>query len=142
VEVSLVRKRLLTAIERTRKDAQERRRRAAEVERAYETFLTSVATPVARMLVIALKAEGYGFTMNTPGGGLRLVADRGRDDFIDLGLDASADPPEVVVATSYTRGSRTISTERPLKPGASPDAITEDEVLDFLVEALTPWLER
>jgi hypothetical protein len=142
VEVSHVRKRLLAAVERTRKAAQERRRRAADVERAYESFLTGVATPVARMLVIALKAEGYGFTVNTPGGGLRLVADRGRDDFIDLGLDTTSDPPEVVVRTSYARGSRTISTERPLKPGAAPDAIADDEVLEFLLDALAPWLER
>lgn len=140
--MSLVRKRLLTAIDRTRKGAQERRHRAADIERAYDTFLADIATPVARMLVIALKAEGYGFTVNTPGGGLRLVADRGRDDFIDLGLDTTVDPPEVMVRTSYARGSRTISTERPLKPGAAPSAITDEDVLAFLLEALTPWLER
>lgn len=142
MEVSHVRKRLLTTIDRARKGAQGRRQRAAETERAYDTFLADVATPVARMLVIALKAEGYGFTVNTPGGGLRLVPDRGRDDFIDLALDASVDPPEVTTRISYERGSRTITNERPLKPGAPPQSITDEDVLAFLLEALTPWLER
>jgi hypothetical protein len=142
VEVSLVRKRLLAAIDRTRKASQERRQRAADAGRAYETFLADVATPVARQLVIALKAEGYAFIVNTPGGGLRLVSDRGRDDFIDLGLDATVDPPEVMGRISYARGSRTISDERPVKPGAAPQSITEEDVLAFLLDALTPWLER
>lgn len=142
MEVSHVRKRLLTTIDRARKGAQGRRQRAAETERAYDTFLADVATPVARMLVTALKAEGYGFTVNTPGGGLRLVPDRGRDDFIDLALDVSVDPPEVATRISYERGSRTITHERPLKPGAPPQAITDEDVLAFLLEALTPWLER
>jgi hypothetical protein len=142
VEVSVVRKRLLAAIDRTRKAAQERRQRAADVERGYQTFLTDVAIPVARMLVIALKAEGYGFTVNTPGDGLRLVSDRGRDDFIDLGLDTTVDPPEVMARISHGRGSRTISNERPVKPGAPPQSITDEDVLAFLLDALTPWLER
>jgi hypothetical protein len=130
------------AIDRARKGAQARRQRAADTERAYDTFLAEVATPVARMLVTALKAEGYGFTVNTPGGGLRLVPDRGRDDFIDLALDTTVDPPEVMARISYERGSRTITNERAITPGAPPQSITDEDVLAFLLEALTPWLER
>ena len=142
MEVSHVRKRLLMAIDRARKGAQARRQRAADTERAYDTFVAEVATPVARMLVTALKAEGYGFTVNTPGGGLRLVPDRGRDDFIDLTLDTTVDPPEVMARISYERGSRTITNERAITPGAPPQSITDEDVLAFLLEALTPWLER
>jgi len=130
------------AIDRARKGAQARRQRAADTERAYDTFLAEVATPVARMLVTALKAEGYGFTVNTPGGGLRLVPDRGRDDFIALTLDTTVDPPEVMARISYERGSRTITNERAITPGAPPQSITDEDVLAFLLEALTPWLER
>lgn len=142
MEVSHVRKRLLMAIDRARKGAQARRQRAADTERAYDTFLAEVATPVVRMLVMALKAEGYAFTVNTPGGGLRLVPDRGRDDFIDLALDTTVDPPEVMARISYERGSRTITSERAITPGAPPQSITDEDVLAFLLEALTPWLER
>lgn len=142
MEVSHVRKRLMMAIERARKGSQERRERAAGTERAYETFLTTVAVPVMRMLASALKADGYPFTVGTPGGSVRLASDHGRDDYIELGLDTAVDPPEVIGRISYGRGSRTLTEERPVKPGAPPQAITEDEVLDFLLRALEPWLER
>jgi hypothetical protein len=142
VEVSLVRKRLKTAMDATRDRAQRRRERTAEAQRAYETFLADVATPVARQLANAMKAEGYAFTVFTPGDGLRLASDRGRDDFIELTLDTSKDKPEVVGRISQRRGSRTIDEEVPVKRGAAPDEIDEDEVLEFFISALEPWLER
>ena len=142
MEVSHVRKRLTAAIDRARKGSQERRERAAATERAFETFLADVAVPVTRMLASALKADGYPFTVNTPGGSVRLASDKGRDDYIELALDSGADPPEVVGVIRYARGSRTVSEERPVKPGASPQAITDEDVLEFLVKALEPWLER
>lgn len=137
-----MRRRLTAAIDRARKGSQERRERLTTTERAYNTFLSDVAVPVTRMLASALKADGYPFTVNTPGGSVRLASDKGRDDYIELALDATADPPEVLGITRYVRGSRTVSEERPLKPGASPQAITEDDVLEFYLKALEPWLER
>jgi len=125
-----------------RRRSQQRRERASQAERAYETFLNGVATPVMRQLANALKAEGYSFSVFTPAGGLRLASDTGRDDFIDFALDTSGEQPEVVARVRYSRGSRTLDEERTLKRGASPDAITEDEVLEFLLGALEPWLER
>jgi hypothetical protein len=41
-----------------------------------------------------------------------------------------------------TRGSRTLEDERPVKPGAAPQDLSDADVLAFLVEALEPWLER
>ena len=142
MEVSDVRRRLTAAIERARRSAQQRRERSAEVQRAYEAFLTDVAIPVTRMVASALKADGYPFTVATPGGGVRLVSDKARDDSIEIALDTTADPPEVIGRTSYARGSRTVATERPVKPGASPQSISENEFLEFLISELTPWLER
>jgi hypothetical protein len=142
VEVSHVRRRLTAAIELARRGAQERRERAAATERTYETFLADVAVPVMRMLASALKADGYPFTIATPGGAVRLASDKGRDDYIELALDTAVDPPEVIGRVSYGRGSRTLAEGRPVKPGASPQAITEEDVLDFLLRALEPWLGR
>jgi hypothetical protein len=142
LEVSQVRRRLKAAIDASRRRAQQRRERASDAGRAYETFLNDVATPVTRQVANALKAEGYSFSVFTPAGGLRLASDTGRDDFIDFALDTSGEQPEIVARVSYSRGSRTLDEERPVKRGASPDAITEDEVLEFLVSALEPWLER
>lgn len=142
MEVSLVRNRLQRAVARARERAQLRRQRAAEAERAYETFLQEVATPVVRQVANALKVEGVSFSVFTPGGGLRLASDRVRDDYIDFALDTDADSPQVVGRISQSRGSRTIEKERPIKAGVAPEALSEDDVLEFLLEVLEPWLER
>ena len=142
MEVSQVKRRLTAAIEQARRDAQQRRERSSEVQRAYELFLADVAVPVARMAASVLKAEGYSFAVATPGGGLRLISEKGRDDYVEIALDTTVNPPDVVGRIRYARGSRTLAEERPVKAGAPPEAITEDEFLDFLVGALEPWLER
>ena len=132
----------MRAIEAARERAQRRRTRTAEADTSYAAFLQDVATPVAKQVANTLKAEGYGFTVFTPGDGLGLASDRGRDDYIEFALDAESDPPQVVGRIRYTRGSRTIDEERPVKPGATPDAVSEEDVLAFLLDALGPWLER
>lgn len=142
MEVSQVRKRLQTAITAARERAQQRRQRASEADTAYDRFLAQVATPLARQIANALQAEGYAFTLSTPGRGLRLALDRGRDDFIELALETDGDEPTVIGRVRRTRGSRTIEEERPIKRGASPDQLSEQEVLDFFAGALEPWLER
>jgi len=142
MEISYVRNLLKKAIEQARQRAQTRRQRAAEAERAFATFLETVGVPVTKQVANALKAEGHAFTVFTPGDGLRLAADRSRDDYVDIALDTSGDRPQIVARISRTRGSRTIEEERPLKAGVAPDALTEPDVLDFWLEALEPWLER
>jgi hypothetical protein len=142
VEVSHVRIRLKRAIDAARERGQQRRQRVAAAESAYATFLEEVATPVARLVANTLKVEGYAFTVFTPGNGLRLASDRSRDDYIELALDVTSDEPEVVGRISHTRGSRVLDEERPVKPGTPPEALTEEDVLTFLLEALGPWLEK
>ena len=142
MEVSFVRNHLQRAIERARDKAQQRRQRTAEAEKAYAVFLDRVATPVTRMLANALKSEGRLFTVFTPTGGLRLASDHGRDDYIEFALDTSGDEPKAIGRISRARGSRTLEDERPIKAGATPEALTEEDVLTFLIDALEPWLER
>ena len=142
MEVAQVRKRVQAGIAAARERAHRRRAQAAEAERAYVTFLQDVATPVTRQVANALKTEGHSFTVFTPGGGLRLASDRGRDDFIEFVLDTDSTPPQVLARISHTRGSRTIEEEQPVKRGTPPESLSEEDVLDFLVGALEPWLER
>lgn len=142
MEVSAVRNRLRRTLEAARERAQQRRQRGSEAEKEYAAFLEHVAIPVVRQLAGALKAEGYAFTVFTPGGGLRLASDRARDDYIEFALDMNAPAPHVVARISYSRGSRTLEDERPIKDGVAPGALTDEDVLEFLLEALEPWLER
>jgi hypothetical protein len=121
---------------------QEHRQRRLEAEQAYAVFLQDVATPLVRQIANALKAEGHAFTVSAPGDGFRLAPERGRDDFIEFTLDGDGDPPQVMGRVSRTRGSRRLDEERPIKPGTPPAALTEDDVLEFVMRALEPWLAR
>lgn len=142
METGEVRRRVLHAIAAARGRAQARRQQADEATRAYGAFLQNVAAPVLHQLAGALKAEGYPFTVFTPGDGVRLASDRGRDDFVEFALDTSGDRPQVIGRISQSRGSRRLEEERPVKAGTPPDALSEDDVLDFVMQALERWLAR
>jgi hypothetical protein len=142
LEISLVRKRIQTSIAAARERAKHRRQKADDAERAYATFLDQLAAPLARQVVNALRAEGYLFTLSTPGRGLRLSLDQGRDDFIEFELRTDVDRPHIIGRIRRTRGSRTLDEERPVKAGASPQDVSEQDLLEFLADALEPWLER
>lgn len=142
MEVSQVRRRVQAAMTAARDQAKRRREHAASAETAFDAFLKHIAVPLARQIAGSLKAEGYMFTVSTPGRGLRLALDRGQDDFVELALDSDAEPPTVMGRIRRTRGSRTLEEERPVRAGVSPDQLSEDDVLEFLVGALEPWLER
>ena len=141
MEVAYVRNRLRSSIERARQQAQSRRQQISEAEQSYAGFL-KVAEPILRQLANALRVEGIAFTLFTPEQSLRLASDRSRVDYIELTLDTDTQPPAVMLRTSYARGSRTVEEERPLKAGATPDQISEEELLTLLLDALSPWLER
>jgi hypothetical protein len=126
----------------SRERARLRRERSDAAEKTYGDFLDNVAAPLARQLVSVLKAEGHSFSVSTPGRGLRVSLDRSRDDFIELVLRTDADEPQVIGHIRRTRGSQTIDDERPVKRGAAPQDLSEDDVLEFLAGALEPWLER
>jgi hypothetical protein len=142
VEIALVRKGVLSAMAAAREQARRRRSQTAEAEKAFESFLQNVAVPLTKQVATVLKSEGHTFTVFTPEGGLRLASDRGRDDYIEFALDAASDRPQVVGRISRTRGSRTLTDERPVKADTGPDGLTEQDVLTFLMDALQPWLEK
>ena len=139
-DVGVVRKRVRLAIEQARRDQADRRARATEARNTYEQFLESAAIPVFRMFANILKAEGLPFEVMTPAGGVRLQSERHRDDAIEMELDASADPPQPLVTITRARGSRVVQTSRTIK-GSNPLAqLTEEDVVEMLLDELRPWL--
>src|SRR5258706_14549050 len=123
MEISVVRRRLTETIERAKKQAAQRRERGDQASRDFELFLQKIAVPLFKQVAGALKADGYAFTVFTPSGSVRLMSDRNADDFVELSLDTSEDPPGVMGRISRTRGRRVIDAERPVGP---PDALTEE----------------
>ena len=139
-DVALVRKRVKTAIEQARRDQAERRERVAEVTTAYDAFIESAAIPVFRMFANILKSEGLNFEVMTPSGAVRLQSERNRDDAIEMELDTTADPPQPLVTITRGRGRRVIQKERSIK-GSNPLVhLTEDDVVEMLLDELRPWL--
>jgi hypothetical protein len=139
-DVGVIRKRVRFAIDAARRDQAERRGRAAEAAKTFDSFLESAATPAFRTLANILRAEGLSFDVMMPSGAVRLASDRNRDDAIELELDSSIDPPEPLVTITRARGSRVLRRERPVKHGTPLAQLTEDDVVEMLLEELRPWL--
>ncbi len=129
-------------IDQARRRHAERRVRSDAAATAYETFLLEVATPIFRMVASIVKAEGHSFTVFTPGSGLRLASERSADDYVELSLDTTVDPPTVMGKINRGRGNRLVTDERPVKDGVAIGDLTEQDVLDFLLQAFEPFLER
>lgn len=140
LDAGILSKRVRFAIDAARRDNAERRGRSAEAARLYDAFLTSAATPAFRTVANILKAEGLAFDVMTPSGSIRLVAERNRDDGIEIALDTSVDPPEPLVTITRTRGSRVVRRERPVKIGTPLAQLNDDDVAEMLLEELPPWL--
>jgi hypothetical protein len=139
-EIGQIRARLRSAIDAARRAAATRRERADAAGRAYETFLSERAVPAFRAMANVLRVEGIPFEVMTPSGGVRLVSDRSRDDVLEIELDTSLDPPQPLLVTIQTRGSRLLRTERLVKEGSPIDDVTEDDVVELLLDAIKPWL--
>jgi len=141
IEIPEIRRRVRQAIEQARQTAATRREQTAAAERDYARFLSEVAEPVFRVFAAAIKAEGYAFLIATPSGGLRLESERSREDAIELALETD-ETPVVVGRVSRGRGRRMITSERPLRTGAAVADLTEDDVLQFLVAEIAPFVTR
>jgi hypothetical protein len=142
MEISDVRRSVRQRIEQARRLSAERRARVEAAERAYQTFLSDVATPVFQQFANALRGEGYPFKVFTPAGGLRLMSDRSAGDFIELALDVESDPPGVLARVNRGRGSRLVTAERAVHPDAAIQDITDQDVLQFLLNEIGPFVER
>ena len=92
------------------------------------------------MFANVLKAEGLNFEVMTPSGGARLQSERSRDDAIEMELDGTADPPQPLVTVTRSRGSRVTQSDRLVKGGTPLAGLTEDDVIEMLIEELRPWL--
>lgn len=142
MEVSDVRRRLRGAIDEAKRQADERRAKKDEAVRAWEGVLTDVAIPLFHQIAQALNAEGYRYTVATPGSAVRLVPERGGEEFVELALDTEGDEPVVMVRSTRGRGRRTVTAERSLGARSAVDVLTDNDIADGVIAELTPFLQR
>jgi hypothetical protein len=140
MESSTVRNRLNVIIDAAKRSSAERRSRNDEASRSYERFL-EFAVPLFKQVAQALKVSGYPFTLFTPGGSVKLTSDKSAEDYIELSLDTSGDRPAVLGHVSRTRGQRVIESERPIAQ-KNVGELTEDDVLEFVLKEIVPFVER
>jgi hypothetical protein len=142
IETSELRKRLRAAIDQSRRTAAARRAQLDEAAAAYTQLLETTAAPLVHMLANALRAEGYNFTVFTPNGGLRMASAKSGDDFIEFALDTQQPEPIAVLRVTQSRGRRLLQHERPIKGRTPVDTLTEEDVLQALLEEIAPFVER
>jgi hypothetical protein len=142
MEISDLKRQMLAAIDRARRDAAERRVRIDDAGREYQQLLDRIAIPLFRQVAGVLRAENYQFSVATPGGSVRLMSERSSEDYLELMLDTSGEMPRVLGRASRGRGRRILESERPIgAPGPVRD-ITEHDVLEFVLSELAPFVEK
>ena len=141
-EVAEVRQRVLTMVERARRDATARRARARRDEVQARRFIQETATPVVQQVLSLLRAEGFSNSLSTPAGSVRLVFEKHHEDFIDLAVDTTQDPVTIMTVVSHLRGKSVSTTERPLANGVELEQLTDEHVLVFLLSALPGFVAR
>jgi hypothetical protein len=141
MEISQIKKRVLDTIAAAKTSAAERRARGDQAAREYDVFLERLAVPLLRQVANVLRAEGYQFTVFTPGGSVRLMSDRTAEDFLELTLDTAGAQPRVIGHSSRARGRRVVEAERPIAE-RTPAELSEDDVLAFVLKELEPFVER
>jgi len=142
IEISELRKRLRLAIDERRKVTVARRAALDAAAAAYTDLLELTATPLVQKLANALRAEGHNFTVFTPNGGLRMALAKSADDFIEFALDTSQDEPFVTLQVNRSRGRRVVRHERPVKGRTPVDRLSEEDVLQALLDEIAPFVER
>jgi hypothetical protein len=142
MDISDVRRRLRGAIEAARRESSERRQRADAAEREYETFLTDRAIPVFHDLANALSGEGHAFKVYTPARSVKLASARSAEEFIEIELDSSVDPPQVIGRATRGRGRRMLTSERPVRASVPVADVTGEDVLEYLLSEIGSFIER
>ena len=142
METAEVRKRVKDTIDSARRQAADRRAQNSQAEIDYERFLTSIVVPLCHQVAGALRAEGYPFLVNTPAGAVRLASERWPQDFIEIRLDTSGARPQVVARVERVKGRDVIAEDRPIKPSALVEHLSDQDVLDVVAEALSAFVEK
>jgi hypothetical protein len=145
METSAVRQAVLTLLHQVKRPAanrrEDRRAQTDQATREYEAFLQRIAVPLFKQVANVLRAENYAFDVFTPGGSVRLISGRGNDNYIEVALDTKGAAPKLLGRVSHDRGGDVTQTELVLNATADIDALTEEDLLGFVLAELEPFVE-
>jgi len=142
MELDQIRRRVQLRLADIKRAAAARREKVAAAERAYERFLSDVATPTISAVAQSLSAEGYPYRVTTPGGAVRMTSDRSSRTYIEIRLDTAGPAPQLVAEIGRERGSRVFADERPISAELAVEAITDEHLLAAILDAIAELIER
>jgi hypothetical protein len=142
MEIVQIRRRVQVRLADIKRAAAGRRETVAAAERAYGSFLATVATPTLNAVAQSLSAEGYPYKVTTPGNAVRMVSDRSGRTYLEIRLDTSGAAPQLVADVGRERGSRVLADERPICQGIAIEAITDEDLLAAVLDAMAELIER
>jgi hypothetical protein len=145
METSAVRQAVRTLLHQVKRPAADRRedRRAQtdQATREYAVFLERIAVPLFKQVANVLRTENYPFDVFTPGGSVRLTSERGSDNYIEVVLDTNGVAPKLLGRVSCSRGGDVTQTELVLNATTDISALTEEDLLGFVLAELEPFVE-
>jgi hypothetical protein len=145
METSAVRQAVRALLRRVKRPAEDRREnrrvQTDQATREYEVFLERIAVPLFRQVANVLRAENYPFDVFTPAGSVRLMSPRGNDNYIEVALDTKGVAPKLLGRVSRSRGGDVTQTELVLNATTDIDALTETDLLGFVLAELEPFVE-
>jgi hypothetical protein len=142
MEIVQIRRGVQVRLAEIKRAAAERREKVAAAERAYGSFLANVATPTLHAVAQSLSAEGYPYKVTTPGNAVRMVSDRSGRTYLEIRLDTAGAAPQLVAEIGRERGSRVSADERPICQGTAIEAITDEDLLAAILDAMAELIER
>jgi hypothetical protein len=144
METSAVRQAVRTLLHHVKRPAADRREnRRVQTDRAahqYGIFLERIAVPLFKQVANVLRTEGYPFDVFTPHGSVRLMSERGNDNYIEVVLDTTGIAPKLLGRVSHSRGGDTTQTELVLNATSDIEALTEEDLLGFVLAELEPFV--
>lgn len=144
METSVVRQRVQELLRQAkRQDADRRADRRAQTDQAtqeFNAFLKGVAVPLFKQVADVLRAEGFKFDVFTPGSTVRLMGSRGNDEYLEVVLDTKGTAPKLLGRTSHVHGGDVTQTELVLNATANISALTDEDLLGFLLSELEALL--
>ena len=146
METSAVRQAVQLLLHQTKRPAAERRERRRlqtdEATREYDVFLRTIAVPLFKQVADVLRAEGYAVEVFTPGAGVQLTFARGNDNYIEVALDTNGAAPKLLGRASHRRNGDVSQTELVLNATANIKALTDEDLLGFVLAELEPFVAR
>lgn len=156
----------LAAAPQRDREPERRREHVAAAETEGHAVLDGFVSPLCKKVAAVLAAEGHPFEVSTPVGAVRLSRGATREEFVEIVLDTSRNPPALVGRATWVWGRRVrqVAEQRPGRRrrgradrvwgqgvrqeervvAEHPDIgrLAADQLLDYLLEAIAPLVER